>query len=186
MSPRLTDAEAVRCIAGVRSQQVVVLTMSGLGFWPAPAERDFRLVGLMGAAASLGLGIALGAPDQPVWVLDGDGSALMRMGVLAAVGDAAPANLTHIVLDNGVYSVSGGQPVPVRPRWDELASGAGYRSAQRCATAVELRDALLDRQPGPRLLAVVCERAGIPFAPEALVVTVSDEARRLRAELSGR
>ena len=84
-------------------------------------------MGTMGAAASIGLGIALGVPDRPVWVLDGDGSLLMQLAVVAAVADAAPDNLVHVVIDNGIYAISGAQPTPAPRDWAALLQAAGYR-----------------------------------------------------------
>ncbi|MEW6688184.1 MAG: phosphonopyruvate decarboxylase [Pseudomonadota bacterium] len=67
------------------------------------------VVGAMGCASSVGLGLALARPDLRITVLDGDGAALMRMGALAAIGVQRPANLLHVVLDNGMHESTGGQ-----------------------------------------------------------------------------
>jgi Thiamine pyrophosphate enzyme, C-terminal TPP binding domain len=178
--------DAVQAIADARTDEVAVLTMSGLGLWAEPRDQDFRIVGLMGAAASVGLGIAIGRPDQDVWVLDGDGSLLMQLGVLAAVGDAAPPRLTHIVLSNGVYAISGGQTVPGRNDWPMLATGAGYRSAQTCRTAAELTQALLGDQPGPRMIVVECDPERGRFQAGSFLVNPAVEAARVRATLAAR
>ena len=73
------------------------------------ADRPQHLyqVGSMGCASAMGLGVALHTP-RPVVVLDGDGAALMKLGNLATIGSRAPANLVHIVLDNGVHDSTGG------------------------------------------------------------------------------
>lgn len=65
-------------------------------------------VGSMGGASAMGLGVALHT-SRPVVVLDGDGAALMKLGNLATIGAHAPANLLHVVLDNGVHDSTGGQ-----------------------------------------------------------------------------
>jgi DNA-binding MarR family transcriptional regulator len=96
--------QAVDTINACRDNEIVVTTMTGLGFWPDAGPRDFRLLGLMGAAASVGLGIAIARPDEAVWVIDGDGSLMMQLGVLAAVADAAPPRFVHIVIDNRIYA----------------------------------------------------------------------------------
>ena len=61
-------------------------------------------------------------------VLDGDGSLLMNLGTLVTLANKAPENLIHFVFDNGVYAVTGGQPVPGAGRadWEKMAQGAGY------------------------------------------------------------
>lgn len=96
----------------------------------AAGDRDANLYtfGAMGLVSSIGLGAALAAPDRKVYVTDGDGSLLMNLGSLVTVGGMAPANLYHIVLDNGIYAMTGGQPVPNADGLDYqgLAESAGY------------------------------------------------------------
>ena len=73
----------------------------------ADRPQHFYMVGSMGCASSLGLGLALARPDLRVMVLDGDGATLMRMGNLATLGASNPANLLHVVLDNGAQDSPG-------------------------------------------------------------------------------
>ncbi|MGM2890697.1 thiamine pyrophosphate-dependent enzyme, partial [Bacillus cereus group sp. BC70] len=61
------------------------------------------MVGSMGCVTPLALGLALARPDLRVVAVDGDGAALMRMGVFATLGTYGPANLTHVLLDNGAH-----------------------------------------------------------------------------------
>lgn len=70
---------------------------------------DLILQGSMGASISVGLGIALNT-DKQVYVLTGDGALLMKLGSLATVAKAKLDNLHLIVLNNGVYESTGGQP----------------------------------------------------------------------------
>ena len=58
----------------------------------------------------MALGIALAKPDTKVILFDGDGSLLMNLGSLVTIGNKAPKNLVHFVMDNGVYATTGGQP----------------------------------------------------------------------------
>ena len=69
----------------------------------------FYMVGSMGCASSVGLGLALARPGLRVVVVDGDGALLMRLGSLAGVGASRPRNLVHIVLDNEMHESTGGQ-----------------------------------------------------------------------------
>ena len=71
-------------------------------------ETFFYLQHAMGLASSIGLGLALNRPVARVVVLDGDGSVLMNLGGLATLGRYRPANLTHIVFDNGSLLSTGG------------------------------------------------------------------------------
>lgn len=72
--------------------------------------RNFYMLGSMGQASSIGLGLALADPGKKVVVFDGDGNLLMNLGILAMVAQAAPKNLIHVVLDNECYDSTGGQP----------------------------------------------------------------------------
>ena len=82
----------------------------------------------MSKGSSMALGVALAQPDRRVILWDGDGSLLMNLGSLVTVGGMAPSNLYHIVLDNGIYAMTGGQPVPNADGLDYqgLAESAGY------------------------------------------------------------
>lgn len=71
---------------------------------------NFYMIGSMGLASSIGLGIALKKPKKKVYVLDGDGNILMNLGSLATIGSIKPRNLIHIVLDNQIHESTGGQP----------------------------------------------------------------------------
>lgn len=92
--------------------------------------RDFLTVGSMGHSSSIALGIALQRPEQRVWCLDGDGGALMHLGAMALIGASGPANLIHIVLNNGAHESVGGMPT-VAGSLDlpALAKACGYPRA---------------------------------------------------------
>src|SRR2546429_6450611 len=112
--------------------------------------------GSMGHALALGLGAALARPQRRVVVLDGDGAVLMHMGTTATVGGMRPANLVHVVLDNGTYESTGGQlTTSSTVDWSALGAAAGYRSTAVCADAASVRQALDAAQaaPGPHLVA---------------------------------
>ncbi|MYC28859.1 MAG: thiamine pyrophosphate-binding protein [Chloroflexi bacterium] len=89
---------------------------------------DLPLSGAMGKAANLGLGIALAQPDRKVMVLDGDGSLLMNLGAMVTSANKAPTNFYHFLFNNGVYAVTGGQPIPGSEvqDWEAMAKAAGY------------------------------------------------------------
>ena len=120
------------------------------------ADRPQHLyqVGSMGCASAMGLGVALNA-KRPVVVLDGDGAALMKMGSLATIGAYAPDNLIHIVLDNGTYDSTGGQPtVSASVDFAGVAAGCGYATGIRCDSLNGFTKALemANRQGGPCLI----------------------------------
>ncbi|MBI4495234.1 MAG: thiamine pyrophosphate-binding protein [Chloroflexi bacterium] len=156
--------EVLRVLALARTDEVVVTTMSTAREWPRFSRRealDVPLLGCMGKASSLGLGIALARPERRVLVLDGDGSLLMNLGSLATVAGLAPGNFVHFVFENGTYDTTGGQPIPAAGVVDfaGLALEAGYRAAYEFDDLDELQAALptILGEEGPILVDVKVE-----------------------------
>jgi len=110
--PRLDRRDAMRVLLEHRGDMLVV---TGLGSttWDAAAigddERNFYLWGAMGAAAMVGLGLAVAQPGRRVLVVTGDGEILMGLGALATIGVQRPPNLAIAVFDNGHYAETGMQ-----------------------------------------------------------------------------
>ena len=104
---------------------------------------DFLTVGSMGHSSSIALGIAMQKPDRKIWIIDGDGAALMHMGSMAVLGANAPANVVHIVINNGAHETVGGMPT-VAEKIDvvKIAEGCGYPSAVCVDTFDALDEAL--------------------------------------------
>lgn len=87
------------------------------------------MVGSMGCAASLGLGLSMVRPDKKIVVIDGDGAALMRMGNLATVAVYGGVNYYHLLLDNHVHESTGGQAtVSATLDFPAVAAACGYQS----------------------------------------------------------
>ncbi len=139
-------------------------------------SEQFYMIGSMGQASSIGLGVALAQPGRPVVVLDGDGSLLMNLGVVTMVGALAPKNFYHLVFDNGAYASTGNQPTGVAVPLEAFARSAGYRRVERIAEPQALRQRLeaMLREPGPAFLLVAIETneqapaARVPHEPEAM------------------
>lgn len=136
----------------------------------AAGERDANLYtwGAMGLASSIGLGVALAAPDRKAFVTDGDGSLLMNLGSLATIARQAPPNLVHIVWDNRMWYETGGQPTHTSTGTDlaGVALAAGIRNVAKASTLAEF-EAALDRairEPGPWFIHVDVEETGEPRA----------------------
>lgn len=90
-------------------------------------EKDFLTVGSMGHASSIALGIAVQKPDRKIWIIDGDGAALMHMGAMAVIGANAPKNIVHLVINNGAHETVGGMPtVAGKINLVTIAKGCGY------------------------------------------------------------
>ena len=71
---------------------------------------NFYMIGSMGLASSIGLGLALKNPKKRFFVFDGDGNILMNLGSLTTIGSLKPKNLIHVVFDNSVHESTGSQP----------------------------------------------------------------------------
>ncbi len=113
-------------------------------------------VGSMGGASAMALGVALNT-KKPVVVLDGDGAFLMKMGNLATIGAYRPANLIHVVLDNGVHDSTGGQAT-VSPGIDiaGVALACGYPFAASCSSVEGFAQAYAEARKagGPAMIHV--------------------------------
>ena len=141
------------------------------------------LVGAMGCASSVGLGLAIARPDVRVTVLDGDGAALMRLGAMATIGYRRPPNLLHIVLDNGMHESTGGQPtVTASIDLCAVARACGYPQVHRVADPRELAQSFA---AAPDALAFVCAavKPGVGELPRPKIGP-AEVASRLRAHLA--
>jgi thiamine pyrophosphate-dependent acetolactate synthase large subunit-like protein len=108
----MTLREAIEGLAAHRGQRVVITTMSPITPWHELSDTplDFAYIpSAMGQAPALGLGLALAQPERGVIVVNGDGCMLMNLGSLVTIANH-PANLYLLIIDNGQYEVTGGQP----------------------------------------------------------------------------
>lgn len=143
--PVLPEAAAVIATTGKCGRELFTL---------ADRPQHLYLVGSMGGASALGLGVALNA-TRPVVVLDGDGAALMKLGNMATIGARRPANLLHVVLDNGVHDSTGGQAtVSGSVDFAMVARACGYARTWAVDDATGLAEAARAAlaQAGPSLI----------------------------------
>src|SRR2546423_10769780 len=87
--------------------------------------QNFYMLGSMGLALPIALGVALAQPKRRVFALEGDGSLLMQMGCLSTIAALTPNNLCMIVMDNGLYQITGAQPTPAAAVSDIVAIAIG-------------------------------------------------------------
>lgn len=191
---RMPLVEALKVLIGVREERIVVTTMAAAREWPKLAQHplDFHYVpSSMGQAPSLGLGLALAKPKSEVIVVNGDGGMLMNLGCLVTIVASGAKNLSLVVLDNGVYDVTGGQQTPASASHAKvdfcgLARAAGFVSAARFekldAWQHEAAEAL--RAPGPRFIVLAVEPTSENFhlvPPSAM----TERLPRFQAALEG-
>src|SRR6266550_4084143 len=102
-----------RLIGKLENEEAVVGGIGNTNFdlWAAGHRpQNFYMLGSMGLAFPIALGVALAQPTRRVFALEGDGSLLMQMGCLSTIAALKPKNLTMIVMDNGIYQITGAQP----------------------------------------------------------------------------
>jgi phosphonopyruvate decarboxylase len=141
---------AVRAGAGPEAALLATTGFTGRALYAlGDSPNQFYMVGSMGCASSLGLGLAKARPGRRVVVIDGDGAALMRLGALAVIGHERPDNLVHVLLDNGAHDSTGTQAT-VSSSCDlaAVARACGYPRVLRPAGAAELEAALRQAEPG--------------------------------------
>src|SRR5712691_9544152 len=131
----LQRPDALRQIDATFPDQPLVLTLGGTirEMLSEVGRKPNHLYCLdsMGQPLAIGLGLALGLPDRRVVVVEGDGSLLMGFSALATVGHLKPNNLVLIVLDNGVYLATGGQPTFAADiDLSGVARACGFRRAE--------------------------------------------------------
>lgn len=134
---------ACRLIARERGDAMLVSTMRSMRIFDQLGIGQPRVssVPLMGAAASLGLGLALSQPHRRVIVVDGDASLLMQLGGLVTVAEQRPSNFIHFVIRNGTQFTGGANlrmPGEAAVDFVGMARSAGYRHAEKISDADEL------------------------------------------------
>ncbi|GAX60895.1 thiamine pyrophosphate-requiring protein [Candidatus Scalindua japonica] len=152
--------EVITTITELLTDQLVVCAnglISREAFTIRDRTENFYMIGSMGMASSIGLGIALNKPSRKVIILEGDGNLLMNPGSLPMTGALHPVNLLHIVLDNEVYASTGNQPtISSKIELEEFAKSAKYAYVKKVTTNEELRGEIVHalKNEGPSFLLV--------------------------------
>jgi thiamine pyrophosphate-dependent acetolactate synthase large subunit-like protein len=186
----MSQQEALEVLAAHRGQRIVVTTMSSVGIWPQFSDTplDFAYIpSAMGQGPALGLGLALAQPQRGVVVLNGDGCTLMNLGCLVTLA-SHPAPLWLVILDNGLYEVTGGQPTAGSGRTDfaGLARAAGIPRVYAFDTLAAWKAGVAEALAGPGPVVVWLKVAGrfgqkTPKGPRPM----AEQIARLTAALSG-
>ncbi len=161
---RPSRADYYRVLADTLPDDVLVVTALGNAsyLWAVMrhAPENFYIEDAMGLALPLALGLAVAQPARRVVVVEGDGGVQMHMGALITVGAVAPANLTVLLIQNGVHAASGGQAL-TNPALDlaQIARSAGIGRADNVATPEAFEEALRAAfaSDGPQVLVLSTE-----------------------------
>jgi sulfopyruvate decarboxylase subunit beta len=156
IKPRFTRFETLKMIAPYLDGKVVVCNLgfpSKELFSIKHQRSNFYMLGSMGMATPIGLGISL-VSDQEVIVIDGDGSLLMNPGSLATTAHFAPPNLTIVAIDNSSYGSTGDQPTLTGSCVDLglVAKGFGIHNIIKASTGKQLVDAFKKPHKGLRFI----------------------------------
>ena len=178
--------ELLKAISEMRTDEIVVATMSAIKDWSklSSSALDFYVAGAMGYASSVGLGLSLAQTSRKVIVLDGDGSLLMNLGTLVTIAAVQPANLIHFVLENQLYEIPGGIPLPGIGKHNlaALARAAGFSKVYEFDQFTNFRKQVgpILREPGLTFVTLRVDRG--PSEPFPTIRYV-DMARNLKNAL---
>jgi thiamine pyrophosphate-dependent acetolactate synthase large subunit-like protein len=184
----MTAREALEVLAAHRGRHVVLTTMSAAGIFPGLSDTplDFAyLPSAMSQAPALGLGLALAQPGRGVVVVNGDGCMLMNLGSLVTLAHY-PADVYLVIMDNGLYEVTGGQATAGAGHTDfaALARGAGVRRVYTFDAAEAWRAGAAEALAGPGPVVIWLKVEGrlgqtTPRAPRPM----AEQIRQLREAL---
>ncbi|MDG6242900.1 MAG: sulfopyruvate decarboxylase subunit beta [Methanolobus sp.] len=144
---------------------------------------NFYMLGSMGLASSIGLGLALARPDKKVIAIEGDGSVLMNMGSLATIASHKPRNYLLVIIDNGSYGSTGNQPTATSRNTDlaEVAKGAGNKQIRVVDTPLDLRNILQTMDHGIIVVKAEPGNSAVPvikMSPEGILKRFMDISSR--------
>ena len=150
-----------RLVGKLKNEEAVIGGIGNTNFdlWAAGHRpQNFYMLGSMGLGFPIALGVALAQPNRRVFALEGDGSLLMQLGSLATIAALAPKNLTMVVMDNGIYQITGAQPTPAAEVADivAIAVASGLANSAWAADEEDF-ERLIDRslaEGGPALIGV--------------------------------
>lgn len=155
-----------RLIARLKADEAVIGGIGNANFDLYAAghrPQNFYMLGSMGLAVPIAMGVALAQPERGVIALEGDGSILMALGCLSTVANVAPRNLTIVIWDNGLYQITGKQKTATASTTDIVAVARGAGIVQSHWVTDEAHfERLIDRrfeEGGPWLLAVKIDDA---------------------------
>jgi thiamine pyrophosphate-dependent acetolactate synthase large subunit-like protein len=149
-----------RLVAKLEREEAVVGGIGNTNFdlWAVGQRpQNFYMLGSMGLAIPIALGVAIAQPQRHVVALEGDGSLLMQLGCLTTIAALGPKNLTMVIMDNGLYQITGSQPTPAAGIADfvAIARGAGLAKSAWAADEEDF-DRLIDSalaEGGPTFIA---------------------------------
>jgi thiamine pyrophosphate-dependent acetolactate synthase large subunit-like protein len=151
-------------------------------FGAGDRPQNFYMLGSMGLAVPIGLGLSIAQPERQVFALEGDGSLLMNLGCLSTVAMVAPRNLTIVIWDNGSYQITGGQRAATGVVTDlvAVARGAGISRSYWASDESDFERLVGEalQQDGPMVIAARVDNTPSEARPERDPVVLKDRFLR--------
>jgi len=156
--------EAIQAIVGEIGTDPIVAANGYISrdlYEVSDRKENFYMIGSMGLASSIALGVAIKNPKIKVYVFDGDGNILMNLGSLATIGNLKPKNLIHIVFDNHVHESTGGQPTNTKKIHLEKISKSVNFTVAKISTKQRLVQTIkkFNKMSGPIMLVVQIQKS---------------------------
>jgi sulfopyruvate decarboxylase subunit beta len=182
----LTRLEILKAVTPYLNGKIVVCNLgipSKELHYVGPQRSNFYMLGSMGLASSIGLGISLFTPKEVV-VIEGDGSLLMNLGALSTIAKTKPRNLTILAIDNGVHGSTGNQPTATSSCVDleMVAKGLGLEKTSKVANRGEIQSALEGLRGGPNFIHILAipgnsDVPDVPLTPLEIKRNVMESLR---------
>jgi thiamine pyrophosphate-dependent acetolactate synthase large subunit-like protein len=158
----MTRYECLQVLMPLITDHLIVTSQSGQRIeWGSLSKHEGNLLlGEMGAALSVGAGLALALPHRPVVVLESDGSVLLSLSSLATVANLGIQNLAVFVFDNGMYSGTRiSEPTATGGKTDlaQLAKGAGIETSTTVKDLESFKKQSVPAMAGKALSFIVCK-----------------------------
>ena len=174
-----------RLVSKLKNEEAVIGGIGNSNFDLYGAGRraqNFYMLGSMGLACPIALGVALAQPKRRVFALEGDGSLLMQMGALATIAMLAPRNIALVIWDNGIYQITGSQKTATAAGADlvEMARGAGIKQSAWASDEADF-EGLVERAlqgDGPWFIAARIDGKAAPHQTPREPVLIKDAFMR--------
>lgn len=162
----MIEKNAIEEIAKMIKDEIIISANGFISrnlFDVGDSNSNFYMIGSMGLASSIGLGVALKNPGRKIFVFDGDGNILMNLGSLTTIGTLKPKNLIHIVFDNSKHASTGGQPTNSKSiKIENIARECGYRFAFKVENKEEIKKIVKKaiKLTGPTMILIKIKNGG--------------------------
>ncbi|AGB49943.1 sulfopyruvate decarboxylase, beta subunit [Methanomethylovorans hollandica DSM 15978] len=177
--------DAIKVIAD-KAKKDGALLISNIGipskelYYLCDTQRNFYMLGSMGLASSIGLGLSLAQPQRRVITIEGDGSMLMNLGSLATIASQHPENYLLTIIDNGTYGSTGDEPTATSMYTDlaAVAKGVGIKEVYDADDPESLIRLLEEVKSGVIVVKVQPGNAQVPvidICPEVILERFMDE-----------